>query len=216
MTLHLNIEGALRAFTPIKTFRALHGLPPDFGVAHFEPKEFAGLGRIDGAGAELGAVRAATLDAIPAALPPAVWVDAITGLSAAFEGALIAVNDRIGLRDVEIGFAASGFADMCHAYAFALLRAHATKGTAPSFAAVYGEWLSSTARVSQRRHEYQHRGAVWQVQIVNHAYGRAGLIVDMGAETSCVEDGALGCPAEGYMAGLLAEVCAQMAAGIIP
>ncbi|PJF28003.1 MAG: hypothetical protein CUN53_01925 [Phototrophicales bacterium] len=210
MALRLMIDGVSHAFVPIRAFRAAHGLPPDFGVALFEPKDYTGLGRIDGANAALATLRTTILNAITLSLSARSWLDEIDRLTALFETTLTHVNDEIGLREPEIGFAASGFADVCRAFAFARLRADTHKQPPPAFETVYDEWLSSTARISQMHHRYTHRGEDWSIQIVNHAYGRVGLIVAMPAETAHVHDSTLGCPAESYMRGLLAEVCARL------
>ncbi len=210
MTLHLMIDGISREFIPVKGFRAAHGLPPDFGAALFEPKDYTGLGRIDGANVALGTLRMIVLNAVRPALPLPSWLDEIDRLTALFESTLTAVNAEIGLREPEIGFAASGFADMLRAFAFAVLRAQTANQPLPTFESAYAEWLSSTARVSQTRHRYAHRDEDWSVQIVNHAYGRVGLIVAMPAESAYVHDSTLACPAERYMRGLLTEVCARL------
>lgn len=204
----LTIDGERRLFAPIKAFReaqAAHGLPPEFGVATFEPKDFTGLGHIDRAGAELNAVRAAVLAAIPARLTLPQALAFVPQLTRLFTDQLYAINAQVNLRAVEIEFAAAGFADVCQAHVYALARG----GDAP-FAATYGEWLDRTVRVSQTVH---HDGE-WEVQIVTHAYGRAGLIARRGGETHYVADAALGCPAEGYMAALLAEVAARLTAAL--
>jgi hypothetical protein len=212
MTLRLVIDGFSREFIPVRAFRAAHTLPPDFGVALFEPKDYAGLGRIDGANSAMQTVRTMILNAVSLSLPSRSWMDEIDRLTALFETTLTQVNDEIGLREPEIGFAASGFADVCRAFAFAALRAEAQKQPTPLFETVYDEWLSSTARISQMRHRYAHMNEIWSIQIVNHAYGRVGLIVLMPAETAYVHDSTLGCPAESYMRGLLAEVCERLSA----
>lgn len=210
MTLRLIIDGVSRVFVPIRAFRAAHDLPPDFGVALFEPKDYTGLGRIDGANAALGTLRTIVLNAVASSLPPRSWLDEIDRLTALFETTLTHVNAEIGLREPEIGFAASGFADVLRAFAFAALRAQAGSQPPPAFESVYDEWLSSTARVSQMRHRYVHQNEDWSIQIVNHAYGRVGLIVAMRDETAYIHDSALACPAESYMRSLLAEVCARL------
>jgi hypothetical protein len=204
--MHLTVDGAPRPFIPIKAFREAHDLPPEFGVALFEPKDFTGLGRIDRAGAELNSVRAAVLAAIPAALPLQAWLNFAPELTRLFTNKLYEINLRVNLHDVEIDFAAAGFADVCQTVIYAMLRA---RGAPPlPFEAIYGEWLDQTTRVSQTIHPYND----WQVQIVTHAYGRAGLIVRTETETFYVQDAALGCPAEGYMAALLADVAARIMA----
>lgn len=210
MALRLMIDGVYHAFVPIRAFRAAHGLPPDFGVALFEPKDYTGLGRIDGSNSAMQTLRTKVLNAVTLSLPSRSWLDEIDRLTALFESTLTAVNAEIGLREPEIGFAASGFADVCRTFAFAALRAHAQKQPTPPFETVYDEWLSSTARISQARHRYVHQDEGWSIQIVNHAYGRVGLIVAMPAEIAHVHDSALTCPAESYMRSLLAEVCARL------
>ncbi len=201
--MRLTVDGAPRVFEPIRAFRAAQGLPAEFGVALFEPKDFGGLGRIDQAGAELNTVRAAVLAAVPARLTLRDWLTFIPELTRLFTAKLHEINPRVNLRDVEIEFAAAGFADVCQAAVYALLR-----GAETPFAAVYAEWLDQSARVSQTVHAY----GTWRVQIVTHAYGRAGLIVDTGADVHYVADASLGCPAEGYMASLLADVFERIAA----
>ena len=200
----LTIEGTAREFTPIKAFREAHDLPPEFGVAFFEPKDYSDLGRIDRAGAELNSVRVAVLATIPAKLPLEQWLTFAPELTRYFAAKLYEINPKVNLRPVEIEFAAAGFGDVCQAVIFALVRARRT--LPPPFEMIYGEWLDSTMRVSQTRYTYRD----WEVQIVTHAYGRAGLILYGAERTEYVQDSALGCPAEGFMAALLAEVAARI------
>lgn len=199
--MRLTVDGVARDFEPIRTFRLKHNLPPDFGIARFEPKDYSGLGRIDGAGAELNHARAAVLNAISVNLTLRGWLSFIPELTEHFRRTLESINDKVGLRDVEIEYAAAGFADVCQAVVYARVR-----GGNVAFEAIYGTWLDQTARVSQTVHLYNG----WQIRLVTHAYGRAGIIVQAGDETYYVSDSALGCPAEGYMAALLAEVCARI------
>jgi hypothetical protein len=201
--MQLTIEGTPRQFEPIKAFRAKHDLPPEFGVALFEPKDYNGLGRIDRAGADLNSVRATVLDAIPAKMALRDWLNFIPDLTDLFRRALEAINLKVGLHDVEIEYAAAGFADVCQAVVYAKVR-----GAEMPFEAIYGMWLDQTVRVSQTVHRY----GGWDVQIVTHAYGRAGMIVREGSETHYVSDSTLGCPADGYMATLLADVSARILA----
>jgi hypothetical protein len=208
--MRLTIDGKPREFIPIKAFRAEYGLPPTFGVALFEPKEWEGLGRIDRAGAELNSVRAAVLAALPAALPPSGWLAFLPDLSRRFEAKLWEINPQVGLKDVEIEFAVGGFSDVCQAMAYALLRAGAAGDPAPDFQQVYADWLDNSTRVFSQIHAYSYQGEAWQVQTVAHAYGRAGLRIQTPSTTHYVHDAALGCPAEGFMAALLAEVCGRM------
>lgn len=210
--MELIIEGARRTFVPISTFRAEHNLPSTFGVALFEPKDFSGLGRIDQA-ARTGALHQLherVLEQTPSNLPVLEWLEAIERLTYFFEAGLRDANAQIGLREAEIGFAVSGFADALSAYAYATLRATTERQPLPSFSDVYSQWCANSARLSQTRHVYAHGEAIWQVQIVYTVYGRAGLIVQTDQERYYVADGQYTCPAEGFMRRLLEAVAAKI------
>src|SRR5579871_5583867 len=131
--MRLTIDGAAREFIPIKTYRQAHDLPPEFGVALFEPKDYAGLGRIDQAGAELNEVRAAVLAAIPPRLTIQQWMSFAPDLTRLFTDKLYEINPNVRLHDVEIEFAAAGFADVCQAVIYARLR----DANPPPFEAIY-------------------------------------------------------------------------------
>ncbi len=195
-------------FTSIKDFRATYHLPPEFGVALFEPKDYAGLGRIDRAGAELNGLREAVLAAIPQQATD--WLAFVPYLTRVFEQQLKAINPQVGLRDVEVDFAVSGFSDGLQAYAYALARAKVAREPLPDFRRVYAEWLNSTLKVFTQVYPFTLHEQVCQVQIVAHAYGRMGLLIHMGNLTHAVYDPALACPAEGFMTALLSEVAAQI------
>ncbi len=206
--MQLIIYGQLQTFAPLKAFREAHDLPPDFGIALFERKDFTGLGRIDQAGAELNAIRQAMLAlAKPGqAQQAAAWLKTIKVLRDFFQHQLRTINPGVGLKDVEIDFAVAGLNDVLEAVVWALLRAEATGAPAPAFAEIYAEWLNSTVRVSQTIHDYWNRGERWGVQVVTNAYGRVGMFIRAGTDVYCVQDTALACPAEGFMATLLAEI----------
>jgi hypothetical protein len=213
MLVELLIDGVHRSFAPIRPFRAEHGLPTEFGIALFEPKEYAGLGSIDcaDAGAVLNKLRAAVLAAIP---PKTALVDLVAiaeMLTGVFRAQMYAINGVVNLKSVEIEFAAAGFADVTQNYVYALLRARLSGADAPPFMAIYGAWLESSTRLATTRHKYAHGGDIWRVQVVSHGYGRAGLQVERGDVVHYLADGALACPAHGFMAGLLREVCEGMA-----
>jgi hypothetical protein len=202
----------LQSFMPIKTFRAQHGLPASFGVGMFEPKDYTGLGRIDRAGAELNLVRQAVLDALPAQMPLAGWLDFLPALADLLEKELNKINPQVGLKQVEIDYAVAGFRDMCQLLLYGMIRAQSAGEAPPDFRRVYYDWLSSTIRISSAVHHYIHQGAIWAVQIIHHAYGRTGLVIWTDDETYYVQDNALGCPAEGFMAALLQDVGAHIMA----
>jgi hypothetical protein len=209
--MQFTIDGQPQNFVPIKAFRTAQGLPSTFSVAHFQPKDYTGLGRIDQAGVELNQVRGAVLAALPTHLPAPQWLAFVPGLVQVFEQKLNAINPQVGLKAVEIEFAVGGFSDVCQAVAYALLRAQGS-GTAPEFQSVYRDWINGTVRVFSEAYPYAHAGEDWRVQVVAHAYGRIGLIVRRPDGTDYVYDPALACPAEGFMAALLADVGTRMIA----
>ena len=212
----LRIDGQPRLFTPIRLYRLWHRLPEAFGVALFAPKDLSGLGHIDRAGGALNGARAAVLAALPRDVPASGWLAFLPLLGRVFAGSLLSVNAQVSLKRVEIDFAVAGFNGVCEAVAFALLRAQIYPLPPLSFAAIYGDWLDNSVRVAATGHAYVHEGARWTVRLVQHAYGRAGLMVERAEATDAVYDAALGCPAEGFMAGLLADVGARMLSGTTP
>jgi hypothetical protein len=199
-----------RDWIDIRRFRADHSLPENFGVALFEPKDTAGLGRIDGAGMEMNRLRADLVAAVPPRVTPADLLTAVDALADRFRAGLEAINPIIGLREPEIDFAVYGLADVLRAWAYALIQAAAQKSPPPDFGAVYDGWLAGSIRVSTREHAYPHGGRVWTIRVLNSAYGRAGLRVETGQQTVAVRETSLACPAEGYMAALLAEIAAGL------
>jgi hypothetical protein len=214
------IDGQPHDLIPIRDFRATHNLPDTFGVAYFEPKDTTDLGHIDTpeAGAALNMVRATVLGVLPltrAKMAATEWLRIVPGIAKLFESKLTEANSTIGLREQEIGFAVSGFADVCNAVAYALIRAR-TGGPQADFDQIYDTWLNNSVRASQTVHTYTHKDANWQVRLLNDAYGRLGLIVrlsdadDGTASIVYVEDKTLACPAEGFMARLLADVGVRM------
>jgi len=216
--MQLMIEGALRTLTPIQAFRTAHNLPSTFGVALFEPKDFSGLGRIDQA-ARSGALQLLherVLAQTPTNLPALEWLDAFERLARYFGAELRAINAQIGLREMEIGFAISGFADALNAYAYAAVRAAAEAQPVPSFRSVYAQWYNDSVRISQTRHTYMHGDALWQVQVIYTIYGRVGLVVQTDQARHYVADAQYICPAEGFMSHLLEAVAAKISAAQAP
>lgn len=204
--MRLMIDGQPISFIPLRDFRAAHDLPPDFGVACFEPKDYAGLGSISSAGTALNSLRGALLDALPASLTPQGLLSLAAALTDRFRIELTRINPHVRLREAEIEFAVAGFGDVCNAYAYALLRDRAA-----SFEVVYRDWLAASARVFSGVHRYEHRGEQWRARVIAHAYGRFGLLIETPRGTFAVYDPALACPAEGFMSALLSDVCAGLA-----
>src|SRR5215468_10465901 len=112
----LTINGEAHQLVPIKDFRLAFDLPPEFGVALFELKDYAGLGRIDRAGADLNNVRAALLDALPDHMTAPGWLTFLPDYARFFESKLYEINAQVGLKDVEIEFAVAGLSDVLHQF----------------------------------------------------------------------------------------------------
>ncbi|MFN8449487.1 MAG: hypothetical protein U0521_13095 [Anaerolineae bacterium] len=162
--MRLTIDGVPRPFMPIRVFREAHGLPPTFGVALFEPKDYTGLGRIDQAGG--GIERRARGGA--RRHPRAVGRFTAIRLRARTLPASSRINSTPSIpKSTCTTWKSSspppGSPDVCQAVLYAIMRAHGA--APPPFEAIYGEWLDQTARVPQRFSAYAH----WQVQIVTHA-----------------------------------------------
>jgi hypothetical protein len=187
----------------IKTFREAYNLPAAFGVAHFEPKDFTGLAQIDRAGDALQQLRTAVVAAIPAALTVTELPGVFDHLAQVFRQTLKRINPQVNLKQVEIDYAVDGFEAVNGMVMFALIRAHASSATAPDFDAIYRQWVTESERISARVHLYDD----WRVQIINDAYGRAGLLVHLDDETTVrVRDATLACPAAGFMYGVMKTV----------
>ena len=202
------IEGTKRY--NVRQFRALMGLPATWGVTTFEPKDFAGLARLDNAGDALDDIERAVMGAIPPQIAFAGLLSAYDALVAEFERALTQANAHIGLRPSELGFAVGGFADACQAYAYALISAYTQKQALPSWAGVYGAWLAQSYHVADIPYNYTHQGETWQVFITRTVYGRCGLVVKTASTVYDVEDSIYACPAEHWMGRLLARMNEQI------
>jgi hypothetical protein len=208
--MRLTVAGQLRDFIPIKTFREVHHLPQTFGVALFELKDFSGLAAVDKGGAEMNELRQGMLQTLPQSFS---LVDALTvadTLQAVFRNGLYGINEVIGLQVVEVEYAVAGFGDVLQNWMYALIRSHTAKSGPPQFQQIYGEWLNGSTRLSQQVHDYDHKGDIWHINIINNAYGRVGLRVKRGETFDYVQDGIYACPAEGYMASLLDDITREL------
>lgn len=210
--MELSINGQTQTFTPLASYKQQHALPDDFGVMHFQPKDWAGLGSIDRAGPALHTLAERVLATVPPGVAPHDWLAHIPALAATFEAELRAINAHIGLRDEEIAFAVNAYSDVCSAVAFALARAALTHRAPPPFEHIYAEWLFGTVALGGAVYVYAHQGEAWQVQVLSHAYGRVGLAIYRPGGVDYVVDKTLACPAEGFMARLLADVGARLLA----
>lgn len=215
--MRLTFDHHPRELIPVRDFRADHHLPSEFGVALFEPKETAGLGSVAEAGAALNNMRELLLAVAPELLAQVGALAFPAALGAVFRTQLAAINDQVGLRQMEIDFAVAGLEDMLREIVFAQVRAQAARAPLPSFEALYADWLDASVRVAAQVFERTHAGQPWQVQIFSTVYGRTGLVVRMGEATAYVHDPALACPVEGFMGELLGGVYLIMARqGVTP
>lgn len=199
----------------INSFRRQHNLPPSFGIGQFETKDYTGLASLDNSGDSLTTLRRAVFEAIPATLDASQLLDLVAQLSDVFSQELYAINDRIGLKAVEIDFAVSAFTDVCQSYAYATLQTKSMRLPSPAFETIYTGWLTSTTRISQTSHDYYHDGDVWKIHVLNTAYGRVGLAVTLpDGVTIYVRDARFGCPAEQFMYLLIAQVIANVGSAL--
>lgn len=212
--MQLNIDGTTQTLTNIKDFRQTHAISEDFGVALFEPKYYPDMGSIDHAGEALNLVRVQMLEIIPPTIDYLELLKFVEKLSSYFRLRLNLSNDHINLKEEEISFAVDGFDTVMHQVAYAYFDSLNARQPMTDFKTIYNRWFTESVRVSQRTHEYSHQGQVWRVNVINTAYGRSGLVVNMGDETQYVYDVALACPAEGFMYTLMKAVTEKLVPAI--
>jgi hypothetical protein len=202
----------------IHSFREMYHLAAEFSITHYETKDYSGLARIQAGSPALNILRVVTLANIPNRVDWSGLLALINHLSHHFRTTLEGVNDTVGLKPVEMDFAVAGFEDVCRAFCYALIRSKSLK-TQVDFAQVYSDWLSSTMRLTQTTFSYTYTqmtaaslplSETWQIQVVNNAYGRMGLLVTTPSETVIVRDHTYACPAEGFMYTLLSQVAARI------
>lgn len=212
--MQLLIDRERREFLPIATFRAAYNLPYTFGISHFEPADRPRSGWGGDAEAELAEVQQAVLDAMPAQLPVWGWSMALPPLVTLFQNKLDAAAPLLDMSSREVAFAVNTFSELCQKYLHAVIRARVTGQPFPVFGDVYTAWLESTVEIGGAVHPYVHQGGVWAVQVVSHAYGKAGLVVWTDTDTYYIEDNAQRCPAQPFMEALLTAVAGRIARAV--
>jgi hypothetical protein len=209
--MQLILDGQRRNLIEIQDFRTQFGLPENFGIALFSPKDYSGMGSLQGAGAALNQLKQEMLAATPQQLSLQQWLILLPQFQEKFRQKLTEINDQVGLKAVEIDFAMAGFGDVCQAFIYTALQAKAENKPWPQFQVVYQNWLDDSVRVFPEVHRYQWQDEQWQIRVFAHAYGRAGLITETSpTDTFYLHDPALGCPAEGFMENLLYEITKQI------
>jgi len=213
--MRLMINGRPHDFIPIQIFRARWNLPDDFGVAHFEPKDWQGLGALTGSGEALARMRQGVIEAVPPVIRLFELLAQVEASAQLFRRELEAANVQIGLRQVEVDFAAAGFQDVMQSIAYHLIQLAQTYRADLAqlhnrfdFAAIYQAWLEASTRISATTHRYppEDNGRQFEVRLVYNAYGRIGLAVGVANEAYYVADTSLACPAANYMADLCQAV----------
>ena len=209
----LEINNEIQHFIPIQTFRAQWELPNTFAVSGFEPKDWTGLGSLDGSGERLAIIKQRVLAAIPPHISSAMLLGAVDTLTVKFRQELEAANVEIGLRSSEIDFAVAGFGDVLQSAAYQLIQLLHRYRDSPaegrqnfSFTAVYQTWLNESTRISTTTFSYTQNQIHFAVRVINNAYGRIGLEVQTGDQRFYVLDTELACPASGYMYDLCNDV----------
>jgi hypothetical protein len=213
LTMQLSIDNHTQIFIPLPAFRSQKGLPDEFNLAYFEPKDWQGLGRLDGSGKALATVRHQVISAVPASITLTELIPQVESLTHLFHFELAAINSQIGLRDIEVEFAVAGFADIMQSVAYQLIQLSHTYHHDPGqiqshfdFAPIYQNWLDASTRLSVAIHSYTHNDVQYEVQVVYNAYGRVGLKVQVADEVHYIADMALACPASNYMLELCGAV----------
>jgi hypothetical protein len=220
--MQLAIAGQTHTFISLPIFRSRWGLPDDFNLAYFEPKDWQGLGRLEGSGKGLAIVRQRVLEVVPQIITLTDLISQVEALTDLFQRELAAINPQIGLREVEVDFAVAGFADITQAVAYQLLRLSHTYRHDPTqiepafdFLAIYQSWLDASARLSATPHSYSYENVQYEVQVVYNAYGRVGLSVQVAGEVYYVADMSLACPASNYMLDLCREVAQALCLALL-
>jgi len=198
-------------------FRAKWGLPNSFQMAYFEPKEWEGLGSLDGAGPALATARQHVIQAVPSQITFTKLLSTVDDLSHIFRHELGVANVQVGLRTVEVDFAVSGFNDVLQAVAYRLMELYHSHPDGLTqihnnfdFAGVYQNWLDNSVQVSTTAHIYEHTDTEFKVRIIYNIYGHIGLEVATADELHYVVDMSLACPASSYIYELCSQVVKAM------
>lgn len=210
----LIIDGQPRLFVPIRQFRRLNRLPDEFGIPLFRWKEQVAISGFAHMQDKLHEIRVAVLRTLFQGKGNLSWLSFALKLELVLRKRLLELTSDSELSRLEAEFTAACFGDLCATYVYSCLRARAGERSIPYFQSVYLDWLSETVRISQLVHCYVHDGALWRIQVVTHAFGRVGLIVDTAEDIHYVEDNEEASPAARFLVSLLVEVAAQMGQGI--
>ena len=212
--MQFTVDGIEQEFIELSTFRQEQNLPDDFSLAMFDPKDYTDLGIIDHIGAEaLNELREIMIENLPEQLTLSEYRTFLEQYQFLFRVRLHEANAQIGLRQAELDFAESGFADVNQLWMYALIRTRTTQAESPSFMNVYHQWFNDSIHLSGNHFTYTHEGQVWHIQVVHSVYGRIGLYIQTedAEDYVYVYDPVYACPAEGFMTQLLTQVSEHLA-----
>ena len=191
---------------PINIFRQTWQLPQNFGIKLFEPKDDVDLGSLDNSGQALNIIRDNVMAVIPNIIKQDKLMDYAEMLTQTFEYELIAVNETIGLKPVEVDFATAGFGDVIRAVVYKLVQLFHMYVNAPAkieaefnFMEIYWTWVDDSTRLGGNIYPYSTSEHEFEVRVIYNIYGRIGLEVVVNEEVFYVYDPILSCPASNYM-----------------
>jgi hypothetical protein len=205
------IRGEVRQFIAITEFRENYQLEDNFAVALFQPKDYQGLGSIEGAASDLATFYETMIVAIPNHTPKSGWVAFLMELQILFRHQLYAINGHIGLKASEINYAVLNFGAICQEFVSSLITKRIRGEPSACFDEVYETWLNRTIEISHP-YFYLYHDELWYIELVKHAYGRMGLIIKTPTDTHYVYDTSLACPAEKFMERLSRAITEKISA----
>lgn len=218
----LKIDGQQRLFIPLALFRAEWGLPADFGITYFEPKDWP-VGTVDAAGRALGEIKREVLQAVPRTMSGAELLMQPQILATTFRERLVQVNYHIGLTEVQLDFAVDGLQNVLQSVAYHLIQlerisqGNVESGRAPfDFENLYQTWLDESGQLFANSYFYQQGERRFEIKIVSYVYGRLGMRIEVEGQIYYVLDMTLACPAWGYMGELCRELAEALGEAFLP
>jgi hypothetical protein len=207
---------------PVSVFRQTWHLPEDFGIRLFEPKPSAGLGSLDQSGNALTTIQENLMEVMPTTVSPDALMDYAEVLTNTFEYELVAVNEVINLKPVEVDFATAGFGDVMRAVVYKLVQLFHTYKQTPTkieaefnFTEVYWNWVDDSTRLGGNIYPYSTAEHEFEVRVIYNIYGRIGLEVLVNDEIYYVYDPILSCPASNYMLHLTEAVSQELCHALV-
>ena len=180
----LTLDGELRTLQPLADFVAEQGLPPVFGVPLFAAAPLPH--------SQIWHTRTADLEQIKrqmaTQLPLRITMDNLTQvpqmMTMLLHSSLLGLGEQTDLTLEEVAFTADDFRNVLEPVAYKLVQLsytnqHDKAAVRQQFdmAAVYQEVLDSAIFINEETQQYEHRGAIWQVQCLSSVYGNIGLVV---------------------------------------